>query len=326
MKKVLAISVFMMSACSAISQAQHADSLLVQKDSLNALNDLFTHEDSLSIFELIDSLIRLGPLKDRSMFAARIGYNSNIVADNRTFNISQFGLAPGVSYYSKMGLYADYTAYLSREYNPTFYLSVASGGYMHSFAKWYSVIAEYSHYFYNQPKDSTVSVPYTNNIGLTNYFEFKRLVLRLDYYFYFGQKAAHRIMPSLGLNLVKRKWAGFDRISFYPTINVLFGSDEITTYAFYPNLLARYNFNRTHTPKLPLQYEIITNKFGVMNYSISTPITFTKKNWSFLLGYTYNIPISLPGEDLSLQSGGYVSFSTTRYFGVRSHKVGLPYR
>ncbi len=248
------------------------------------------------------------------MIAARLGYNSNIVADNRTFNISQFGLAPGVSYYHKTGFYTDYTTYWSQEYKPTFYLSVASAGYMRTFNKWYSLIAEYSRYFYNQPTDSTVSVPYTNNLGLSNYFEFKRLVLRLDYYFYFGQKKAHRIMPGIGVNLVKRKWAGFDRVSFYPSINILFGTEEITTYEFYPDLFLRYIYNRTHTPKLPLQYENIMNEFGVMNYSISTPISITKKDWTFLISYTYNIPKPLPGEDLSLQSGGYISFSITRYF------------
>ncbi|MEJ0057883.1 MAG: hypothetical protein WDN75_20900 [Bacteroidota bacterium] len=118
------------------------------------------------------------------------------MADNSTFNISQFGLAPGISYYHKSGAYADFTAYWSREYEPSFYLNVASAGYLHVVNKWYSILGEYSHYFYNQPNDSTVSVPYTNNIGITNYFEIKPVILRLDYYLYFGKKTAHRIMPS----------------------------------------------------------------------------------------------------------------------------------
>ena len=247
--------------------------------------------------------------------AIRLGYNSNVIADNRTLNISQFGLAPGISYYHKTGIYADYTTYWSQEYNPNLYLSVASTGYLHTFAKWYSLLGEYSHYFYNQPKDSTVSVPYTNNVGLSNYFEFKHMVFRLDYYFYFGDKTAHRIMPSFGVNLVKRKWLGLDRISFYPTFNILFGSEEIVKEEIYSNVLARILYNRKNSPKLPLTYETKHTEFGLMNYSISTPISVTKKDWTFLLSYTYNIPKALPGEDLSLQSSGYISFSITRYFG-----------
>ena len=316
MKKVLAIQILLLSACSAMSQSQRADSLLIKKDSLSisSLTEFFTHEDSLDIFDLIDSLLKMEPPKQKSMLGLRLGYNSNIIADNRTFNINQFGLAPGITYYHKSGLYADLSTYWSQEYKPNFYLSVASGGYLHTFNKWYSIFAEYSHYFYNQSKDSTVSVPYTNNVGITNYFQYKRAVLRLDYYFYFGDKIAHRIMPSLGVNLVKRKWKGLDRISFYPTFNVLFGTEEITNYQLYPNLALRYLYNRTHAVKVPLVQELKHNAFGVMNYSISTPISFTKKDWTYLISYTYNIPQSLPGEDLGLQNSGYVSFSITHYF------------
>ncbi len=246
--------------------------------------------------------------------AVRIGYNSNIVADNSTFNIGQFGLAPGLSYYHKSGLYADLTSYWSKEYQPNFYLNVASAGYLHSITKWYSIIGEYSHYFYSQD-NAEISVPYTNNVGLTNYFEFKPVVLRLDYYLYFGQKTAHRIMPSLGLNLVKKNWLGFSRISFYPNFNVLFGSEEtITGYEFYPNLLLRLLYNRNNpTTKVPIYKEKTAVLFGVMNYSFSAPVSFTMKNWTMLVSYNYNLPQSLNNEDTSLQPGGYLSFSITRY-------------
>ncbi len=321
MKKLLAILVFLFSLGSAFAQKQAADSLAITRDSLSlVLDNIFTHQDSLDIFELIDSLLKMEPEKGPSQLAVRLGYNSNIVADNRTFNIEQFGLAPGISYYHKSGAYADITSYWSKEYQPNLYLSVASGGYLHAFGKFYTMLAEYSHYFYYQSADSTVSVPYTNNVGITNYFEFKHVVLRLDYYFYFGDKTAHRIMPSLGVNLVKRKWAGFDRISFYPNVSVLFGSEQIITYEFYPNLLLRYIYNQTHTPKLPYYYEINNTAFGVMNYSFSAPISITKKYWTLLLNYTYNIPKSLPGEDLSLQNSGYLSFSITRYITFKQAK------
>ncbi len=298
--------------------AQQEDSLSIQKNKriLDSLDTFFTHQDSLDIFDLIDSLLKAEAVRDRSQLAVRIGYNSNIVADNRTFNINQFGLAPGISYYHKSGAYLDYTAYWSQEYDPHLYLSVASGGYLHSFSKGYSMLAEYSHYFYNQPSDSTVSVPYTNNVGVSNYFNIKSFVGRLDYYFYFGEKSAHRIMPNVGFNFIKRKWHKLERISFYPNAGIMFGTEEITNYSPAPNLLFRIVYNRTHTPKLPLVIENRYTEFGVMNYSFSAPITVATKHWFFLLNYTYNIPKALPGENLSLENSGYISFSITRYIGL----------
>jgi hypothetical protein len=288
---------------------------------LDSLNQFFTAEDSLQIFDLIDSLLKVDPDllgdMDRSQMAVRLGYNSNITADNRTFNIEQFGLSPGVSYYHKSGAYADITSYWSQEYNPNFYLTVPSIGYLHTFSKHYSILGEYSHYFYNQPNDSTVSIPYTNNVGVSNYFEFNPLILRLDYYLYFGDKTGHRVMPSIGLNLTKRKWLGFDRISFFPVVAVLFGSEQVTEYELYPNLLARIFLNRRYGAKLPLYYEVNHTEFGVMNYGFTAPITFTKKNWTLLVSYTYNVPKQLPSETLTLESTGYLSFSITRYFSLK---------
>ena len=322
MKRKLTVVLFLLSAWQSVAQTLSADSASIAKPLvLDSLNQFFTSADSLEIFDLLDSLLKVNPDLlgdiDKSQMAVRLGYNSNITADNRTFNIEQFGLSPGVSYYHKSGAYADVTSYWSQEYNPNFYLTVASLGYLHTFTKHYSILAEYSHYFYNQPKDSTVSIPYTNNIGISNYFEFSPLILRLDYYLYFGDKTGHRIMPSIGLNLTKRNWLGFDRISFFPAVAVLFGSEQVTEYELHANLLARVLWNRTHKRKVPLYYEVNHTEFGVMNYGFTAPITFTKNNWTFLISYTYNVPKPLPSETLTIESTGYLSFSITKYFRFR---------
>jgi len=319
LKLQLTVGFILLSGCTAFSQTAHPDSLFSKNPQaqLDSLTTFFSPADSLKIFDLIDSLLKFddaAALLDNSQIAVRLGYNSNITADNRTFNISQFGLAPGVSYYHKSGAYVDATSYWSSEYNPNLYLTVASAGYMHTFSKHYSLLGEYSHYFYNQPSDSTVSIPYTNNFGVSNYFEFSPLVLRLDYYFYFGDRSAHRIMPSIGLNLVKRNWLGFDRVMLFPSFSVLFGSEQVTQYEFYPNLLFRYFYNQRNTRQLPYFYEVHHTEFGVMNYGFSMPLSFSKKQWSFLLSYSYNIPKSLPGETLSLENTGFLSLSITRYF------------
>ena len=296
--------------CPVLAQVQGPDSLQRSQASLtlDSLNSFFTHEDSLHIFDMIDSLLRSEPVEEKSQLALRLGYNSNIAADNRTFDISKFGLSPGVSYYHKSGAYADLSGYWSQEYDPDYYLTVTSVGYMHTFKKWYSVLAEYSHYFYHQPSDSTISVPYTNNLGVSNYLDFKPFVVRLDYYYYFGDKSAHRIIPGVGLNLVKRNWLGLNRIAFYPSFNMMFGSEQTTVY-YTTFLLLRARLGQ------PLSYT--DTVFGIMNYGFSLPISIVKNNWTFLIGYAYNIPVPLPGEDLTLESSGYLSFSITRYFNFK---------
>jgi len=61
------------------------------------------------------------------------------------------------------------------------------------------------------------------------------------------------------------------------------------------------------------------NEFGVLNYSVSLPLSISLSNWTFLLGYTYNFPQSLPNEELALTNSGYLSFSLIRYFNFKSY-------
>src|SRR5688572_14430118 len=127
-------------ATSTLSMAQDADSVL-----LSQVETDLTFEDSLSIFQLIDSLLMQGDL-DASQLAVRLSYNSNVMSTGRTLGIENFGLSPGISYYHKSGLYADVSGFWSKDFEPSYYLTVASLGYMRDFTKHFSVIAGYDHY------------------------------------------------------------------------------------------------------------------------------------------------------------------------------------
>ena len=53
-------------------------------------------------------------------------------------------------------------------------------------------------------------------------------------------------------------------------------------------------------------YEIVSeNVFGIMNYTFSLPIYFYVNNFTFALSYHYNIPVALPGEELSVEPNSY---------------------
>jgi len=281
-------------------------------DVFNEVDSLLTLQDSLYIFNLLDSMLSTEPQAETSQMAFRLAYNSNIASTGRTIGIDKFGLAAGASYFHKSGLYADVSGYWSTEYDPDYYLTIASVGYMVAPIKRWSLLAEYNRFIYTDTGPDVV-IPYTNNIGIINFFNFRPLVLRFDYYFYFGEKNAHRIMPGLGLNLEKRKWHKIDRLLFFPTVNVLFGTEVITEYR--PYTTTRLGVLYRIRNNLPLYYTADKTVFGDMNYSFSAPISITVKNWNFLVSYTYNIPKALPGEELGLTNSGFLSATITRYIG-----------
>ncbi len=273
------------------------------------LDSILARGDSARFLSFIDSLINLPVPSIRSQLIARIGYNSNVVADSRTLGFNQFGIAPGISYYHKSGLYADLTSYWSNEYDPNFYLTVASAGYMNSVTKWWSLMPEYSRYMYSDTSND-IYIAYKNNVGVSNFFDMKPFTFRLDYQFYFGDKQAHRINPSVMLNIEKRNVGKITKIYFYPTVSVLFGSEQITEYLPYTNSLIAAIIRQRKG--LPLYYEDTHTEFGVLNYSFVAPLSITIKNWFFIVSYTYNIPKALPGETITLKNTGYVSASVSR--------------
>lgn len=296
----------------------NADSLLLMSDPIIAeLDSILNSPDSLSILGLLDSLLLLPP--EKNQLAVRVGYNSNVVGDTRTLNINKFGLSPGLSFYHRSGAFADLASYWSKEYNPRLYLTMASVGYLATPSKHWSVMAEYSHYFYNKSVSNGDSVtitntPYTNNIYIANFLEVRKLTLRLDYSLLFGDLAAHRIYPAIGLNLVRRKWLGLDRVTFFPSAGLLYGRETLTTTVFNWTRPAEYFLLKRQG--LPTEHEETNKVWGVMNYNISFPLSIALKGWSFLASYTYNFPQTLPGETLDLSHSGYITVSITRYFDL----------
>jgi hypothetical protein len=291
-------------------RAQQTDSALLHSDPYIAeLDSLLNQPGSSDFLMLMDSLINLPVPTIKSQLITRIGYNSNVVAASRTLGFNQFGMAPGISYYHKSGLYADATGYWSKEYEPNYYLTVGSFGYLNSPTTWWSFMTEYSRYMYSQLSENEY-IAYKNNVGVSNFFDVGLFTFRLDYQFYFGDKTAHRINPSIMLNLHRKNLGIIDRIAFYPAFSTLIGSEQITETFPYARTLIGILYRVRNN--LPLYYEQTTTRFGVLNYSLIAPIAITINQWTFIASYTYNIPKSLPGETINLIDSGYLSASISR--------------
>lgn len=299
--------------CSHPTRSQQTDSLINDIDdiTLSELDSILTLEDSLSIFSLIDSMLQMEDLVGKSQLALRVGYNSNAASSNRALGIDQFGLSPGLSYYHKSGVYLDASGYWSTEFDPSYYLTILSAGYIGSITRNWSFLAEYSRFFYSDLGDS-VTISYKNSVGISNFIDVKPLTFRLDYSLLFGERTGHRIMPGVMLNLEKRNWKKINRILFYPSFNLLMGSEQYDRLFPYARTLAGALIRIRNG--LPLYYTEEVTEFGVMNYSFTAPLSISTGNWNFLLSYTYNIPKSLPGEETALTNSGFIAASITRFF------------
>ncbi|MFZ1807090.1 MAG: hypothetical protein WAU36_07715 [Cyclobacteriaceae bacterium] len=294
--------------CSFTSRAQQADSLLTDFENFDSI---LSFEDSLSIFTLIDSLMQLEAYETKSMMAVRLGYNSNANASGRSLGISQFGLSPGASYYHKSGVYADASGYWSSEYDPGYYLTILSAGYIGVISQKWSFLGEYSRYIYSQLGDS-VTISYSNSASLSNFIDVKPFTFRLDYTLLFGDKTGHRIMPGVMLNLEKKNWKKLDRILFYPSFNLLLGTEQFEEELPYSKTLLEAVIRVRNG--LPLFYTNSGADFGVMNYSFTAPLSINIKDWNFLLSYTYNIPKLLSHEvDPTLNNSGFIAASISKY-------------
>lgn len=308
MKRSAPLLATLLFICSFSSQGQQADSLL---NDFEDFDSILSFEDSLSIFTLIDSLMQMEAPENKSMMALRLGYNSNANASGRTLGISQFGLSPGASYYHKSGAYVDASGYWSSEYDPSYYLTILSAGYIGVISPKWSFLGEYSRYIYSQLGDDVI-VSYSNSASLSNFIDIKPLTFRLDYTLLFGDKTGHRVMPGVMLNLEKKNWKKTDRILFYPSFNLLLGSEQYEVYLPYAKTLAGAIIRVRNG--LPLYYKDTGADFGVMNYSLTAPLSINIKNWNFLLSYTYNIPKLLSHEeDPELTNSGFIAASISKY-------------
>jgi hypothetical protein len=269
---------------------------------------------------LIDSLLTLDELSDYSQLAFRLGYNSNVLWAGRTLGIDQFGLAPGISYYHKSGLFADASFFWSKDFEPNYYLTILSAGYMHTFSRHFSAMASYDRYFYNLEDEY---IPYNNAVTLSPLLEFYPANIRVDYTYYFGERSVHRVMPSIGVSLEKSNLFKIDKVSFMPSVFMLMGNETFSEIIF-PTTRAEWVAAYIRVRQGLTWYRIETrNVFGVMNYAIMLPLNVRHKQMNFSFSYTYNIPKALPGETLTLAESSFLSASLSWFINLNTKKSPL---
>lgn len=295
--------------------------------------------DSLDIYDLMDSILEAD--YSFSQLSLRIGYTSNITYAGRNFGMEQHGFGTGASYYHKTGLFADISGFWNSDVQPNYNPTITTLGYMGNLTNKWTYTLSYDHFFYNTSAsdDELIYYPLTSALNVSTYLELGKFTLAGDYSYMFGEKTAHRMRGSLMYTFSKKNWGFIDRFVFLPSASVLFGNSDIyhvTT--LYPEMnfdtrydirqlmfddygepLIRYLWRNDRSRYFELEqdtyenykeelsdYSITAeNVFGLMNYSLSAPFYFYINNFTVALSYHYNIPVALPGEELSLTPNSY---------------------
>ena len=316
----LIISFFLMQPNVCYGQTDEQDSLLnayLQADSI-AISEL--GYDSLSILDFIDSLLNTD--YNISALSVRTGYISSITNAGRDLGVEQYGFSAGISYYHKSGFYGDISGYWNSDLEPAFNPLAFSAGYMLSSVPKFSLTASYDHYFYFEGNDSIdYYFPLTNCLNISPYFDLKFLSLGINYSFMFGDKTAHRIRPDLYGNFSIKNIGFIDKIQFLPGASMYFGNQDVITqntqyislsdYATEVGIMRFGQLYRRYGSKL-LEYiyqEETNNVFGLLNYNFSIPVYIYIGNFTLSCSYFYNIPVSLPGEEIDLSPNSYFSAS-----------------
>ncbi len=305
-------------------------------------------DDSLSIFDLIDSLLNYD--LDYSQLSFRLGYTSDITNAGRNFGIEQYGLNAGLTYYHRSGLFADLSGYWNSDIEPNYNPTIVSVGYMSTLSTKSHISLTYDHYFYHEQDTGSQETfsdmpiyPLTNSISASGYLDIKSFTIGVDYSFLFGQKNAHRIRGNLMYNWSKNHWGFIDRFVLMPTASILLGNDDIyylsasnqysTTalnklliqkmielYGYHQVAMLwktdRKQFNTLKQSVYNQYYDEFVNytlesknSFGIMNYSFSLPVYIYIGHFLFALSYNYNIPVPLPGENIDVSPNSYISAS-----------------
>lgn len=310
---LLPLCVFLLSSCPA--KGQEVDSLWLS-ESL----DFLLSDDTTTIFKLIDSLLQTDEFDPTSTFSIRLGYNSNVLAAGRTLAIENFGLSQGVSYYHKSGLYADVSGFWSNDFEPKYYLTIASVGYSYLSKKNFSILANYDRYLYVTATDNTY-IPYKNSFSISPSFDHKFFSAGITYAYFFGDKSVHRITPVVSAVFEKKLTGKIKRVALLPSFQLLLGNETFTeSFLSIPQTRREALENLRLYGKIFPTLEKTHTEFGIMNYAVSLPLSISSNQLNIMINYSYSIPKALPSETLTFSKSSFISATLSYFLQFRQSK------
>ena len=322
---------------------------------LNAeLDAIFENEtDSTSLFALLDELLKPEPKQSQLQF--RIAYSNRVTSAGRDFGIDQQGLTPGISFYHHSGFYGDVSGFWNSEFDPQYNLTILTVGYMGRIKKNTSYSLSFDHSFFTEKYDYQTL---TNSFSGSITQDFKYVYSGLDYSFSFGDETAHRLIWNVTGNIGMKGFGPFKKISFLPSVAVLFGNQNITSQYTRTNHLTRFlnssnlelayfanRLNERGFPNVTTEFLIRLrnsinadeelNSFQSEAYSLLFESSTTENKFS-LMNYYLTIPVLFQTNNFSFYlsynyniprnlDGAEYEFESNSYFGF-SINYNIPIR
>jgi len=283
--------------------------------------------DTTSFFALLDSILNL---EVPSLISFYTSYSSKVLYTGRDYDIDQYGIMSGISYFHKSGIFVDisgsYYSQITPGYNST-NLALGYSGYLKSKLNY---ALSYEHYFFNTVDEaSSVNSNLNNALKASTSIRLSVFTLGVNGTVYFGSShPSYRLAPQFTLHPKIKTKGLLSKFSIRPTVHFPITDENIynTNFRYFT---ARRIINRIGKRRFYLLYnrpdsrlydrlhnDTVQNVFTLSNVSITLPLRFNHKKWSCAATYNLNFPIALPGEILD--------YAMTDYFGLSaSYNIGL---
>lgn len=244
-----------------------------------------------------------------SFLKVMVNYVSHALSAGRDYGIDQYGINAAVEYNNKKGWYTGCSGSLLSANDPAYSVTTLYAGFVKGIGKygWYDV--SYSHSFFNPDSNKLLN----NSLGASISVAKKWFTAGGKYNFLFGEEKGHELIVSSGLYFEKETGSFIDAITCNPGISAVFGTSNITFKRFTLEQFQKgtgetwqqYNARIASRRSTSNSSTSSNNEFGLMNWDIAVPVSFTIKNCRLTLSYNYAIPIALPNEATTMDAKGF---------------------
>lgn len=291
----------------------------VCQDNRKALDSLYAELDSLfasesmppDLFKLADSLLAVDKA-GLSSFQLRLGYVSEIVTAGRSFGLDQYGFTPSASYFHRSGFFAQATGFYSSQYDPSWYLTNLSVGYMYTGKSWFTGTVNHDFYLYN---DSISNHSFSRSAEVSFLFHLPRFAdAGVDYAYLYGEDQASRITAYFNGRFRLKLRGLINAITFMPGMSFQWGNSTI------------YSWRQPRTALTDLYGIIRNNRLPQISQRDMRRLTYLLETeranaYTFLLRQR-----SYSDEQISFLANQYYAGSllTGDAFGFMNYAISLP--
>lgn len=305
---------------------------------------------------LLDSIALLlyGQEHTSHALSMRLGYTNKVLYAGRNYGVNQALMMPSLTYSHKSGWYGDLAGFSYSQSQPRYELTMISAGYIGAIGKKFLYIGEYSRSFFTKPDSNTALSNALTFYGAYSIGEYTS-TLTYSTLFGNGSTSS-LLVPSFSRAFTFSKLGFIDKITITPSVSASIGSINSFSNTFNPLLngnpftngsmidtaalrnsgwsggrppWATGNTSGTGTYGRPSgasgppawvtnaqNPNLAVNKFGVMAYTLSLPISIKIKNCNTSFTPSFIKPVRLSSFE-SLNPRPQFNFTVGVTYGLK---------